>query len=133
MEEITVQDAAFEIRLDTVPPLTSDTENQSIIGQPRALQALKMGLSIVSDGYNIFVSGEAGTGKKTAITLATREFLNDRKHLKDIVYVHNFNNPKVPVSITFPPGSGRAFSQDMEEFSAKMLQRTGSTDQRRAP
>jgi len=119
MEEITVQDAAFEIRLDTVPPLTSDTENQSIIGQPRALQALKMGLSIVSDGYNIFVSGEAGTGKKTAITLATREFLNDRKHLKDIVYVHNFNNPKVPVSITFPPGSGRAFSQDMEEFSAK--------------
>ncbi len=118
--EITVEDAAFEITLNELPPVTEESMKQNVIGQPRGMQALKMGLSIISDGYNIFVSGEAGTGRKTAITLATEQFLSDTKHLKDIVYVHNFSNPKVPISIAFPPGEGRTFSQEMEEFSSNL-------------
>jgi len=31
-----------------------------IIGQPRALEAMRLGLAVRSDGYNIFVSGEVG-------------------------------------------------------------------------
>ncbi|MCL6549194.1 MAG: AAA family ATPase, partial [Alicyclobacillus sp.] len=40
---------------------------QSILGQDRALQALKFGLSIESEGFNVFVAGEAGTGRSTAV------------------------------------------------------------------
>ncbi len=120
LAEITPQDADFEIELNELPPVTPESMKQNVIGQPRGMQALRMGLSIVSDGYNIFVSGETGTGKKTAIKLATEQFLSDTGHLRDMVYVHNFSNPKVPVSLAFPPGEGRAFSQDMEGFSSSL-------------
>ena len=39
----------------------------SIIGQERALSALKFGLHIQKPGFNIYVSGPAGTGKATVI------------------------------------------------------------------
>ena len=38
-----------------------------IIGQERALDAMRLGLTIRSPGYNIFISGLMGTGKLTAI------------------------------------------------------------------
>ena len=43
---------------------TQDLERHpiNIIGQPRALEALELGLSIPSEGYNIFVSGQVGSG-----------------------------------------------------------------------
>ena len=50
---------------------------EGIIGQDRALSALRFGLNIPKPGFNIFVSGAAGTGRTTAIksfleTLAAR-------------------------------------------------------------
>jgi type IV secretory pathway VirB4 component len=40
---------------------------QEIIGQERALDAIRLGLEIDSPGYNIFVSGLTGTGKTTTL------------------------------------------------------------------
>lgn len=36
-----------------------------IIGQERAVEALEFGLSMKSQGYNLYVSGPVGTGKAT--------------------------------------------------------------------
>ena len=49
--------------------LTSDIEECliDIIGQPRALAALRLGFDLKSDGYNIFVAGEVGTGRSTTV------------------------------------------------------------------
>src|SRR5262249_47712679 len=38
-----------------------------LIGQERAVSAIKFGLSMTSPGYNIVASGEPGTGRETAI------------------------------------------------------------------
>jgi predicted ATPase with chaperone activity len=38
-----------------------------LIGQEQAVEALQFGLDIPEEGFNVFVSGEPGTGKKTAI------------------------------------------------------------------
>ncbi len=116
--EITPEDASFTITLDESSINENGSFEPSIIGQPRAVQALQMGLSIMSDGYNIFVSGESGTGKRTAIRLATEPFLEDTRFLRDLIYIHNFNNPKVPVSVALTPGQARAFSLDMETFAS---------------
>ena len=40
---------------------------EGIIGQERAISALKFGLNITKPGFNIYVSGPAGTGRTTAI------------------------------------------------------------------
>jgi hypothetical protein len=39
----------------------------NLIGQDRALDAIRLGLTLYSPGYNIFVSGLTGVGKLTAI------------------------------------------------------------------
>jgi methylmalonyl-CoA mutase N-terminal domain/subunit len=41
---------------------------QHIIGQDRAVKALQFGLKIKDNGFNIYVSGMPGTGRKTAVS-----------------------------------------------------------------
>src|SRR5712675_2281031 len=62
----------------------------NIIGQDRALHAIRLGLGLRSPGYNIFVSGLTGVGKLTAIRYELEAMDLSRSDLKDIVYVHNF-------------------------------------------
>lgn len=40
---------------------------KAIIGQERAVKALKFGLGTKGQGFNIYVAGVPGTGKQTAI------------------------------------------------------------------
>ncbi|MHB8905491.1 MAG: hypothetical protein ACYC6D_05125, partial [Melioribacteraceae bacterium] len=40
---------------------------EGIVGQERALKALRLGVELKSPGYNIFITGLSGTGKFTAI------------------------------------------------------------------
>lgn len=40
---------------------------EGIIGQERALKALRLGVDLYAPGYNIFVTGLSGTGKATTI------------------------------------------------------------------
>lgn len=46
---------------------------KTIIGQERAVRALRFGLGIKEKGFNIYVSGRAGTGRTTAITRFVEE------------------------------------------------------------
>lgn len=79
-----------------------------IIGQPRAIDAIKLGLNVKYPGYNIFITGPVGTGRTTAIT----KLLDDLKvkgELKDLLYVNNFKNPDMPKLIELPGGKGKKF------------------------
>jgi transcriptional regulator with GAF, ATPase, and Fis domain len=40
---------------------------EGIIGQERAMKALKLGVDLRSPGYNIFITGLSGTGKLTTV------------------------------------------------------------------
>ncbi|MGH2606734.1 MAG: hypothetical protein ACRDG5_09095, partial [Anaerolineales bacterium] len=37
-----------------------------VIGQPRGLRAIELGIAMDSPGYNIYVLGDPGTGRTTA-------------------------------------------------------------------
>jgi ATP-dependent Lon protease len=81
-----------------------------IIGQPRAIDAIKLGLNVKYPGYNIFITGPVGTGRTTAIT----KLLDDLKvkgDLKDLLYVNNFKNPDMPKLIELPGGKGKKFKR----------------------
>lgn len=98
----------------TVELSASDT----IIGQPRGTRAIEFGISIRSQGYNIYVLGETGTGRITSI----RRFLREKGSLapapSDWVYVHNFTVPHRPRALRFPAGEGSVFKGRMEELVA---------------
>ncbi|MCS7216897.1 MAG: AAA family ATPase [Candidatus Bipolaricaulota bacterium] len=91
---------------------------QGIVGQERALEALRVGLSLRAPKhrYNVYVAGEPGLGKTSAVTQFLEELSRGQPVPPDICYVHNFALPHVPRYLLLPPGRGRELRQDMERF-----------------
>ncbi|MCS7116342.1 MAG: AAA family ATPase [Nitrososphaerales archaeon] len=92
------------------------TPTEEIIGQERALRALKFGLEMDSKGFNIYVAGIPGTGKVTAIRSFLEEIAKTKPTPPDWVYVNNFKNPYEPKAIKLPAGMAREFQRDIKNF-----------------
>ncbi len=88
---------------------------REIIGQERAIKALQLGLEIEASGYNIFVTGPAGTGRATTVQKLL-ERTRPVKALTDKCYVNNFQDPDQPRLLILPAGEGRRLQADMEEL-----------------
>lgn len=119
MEEIhslTVDDLTVDIDTEEIEKLRNGNTAPTIIGQPRGLQALRMGTEIHSKGYNIFVSGSTGTGRKTAVKKILSEFKPDRNLLQDIAFVFNFRNSDFPKALYFSPGKARRFKKKLHQM-----------------
>ncbi len=95
--------------------------SREIIGQERALRALRTGLEMGHFGYNIFVSGLSGTGRTTTIKRLLHDFEKKQTELKDHCYVYNFKNSDMPLVLSLPAGQGKALQQDMENFVTELL------------
>ncbi len=89
---------------------------EDIIGQERAIKAIKTGLDINSLGYNIFVTGMVGTGRTTTIKQLLEKLEKGEKTPDDILYVNNFKNPDEPSLIMLPAGKGKFFKETMESL-----------------
>jgi lon-related putative ATP-dependent protease len=95
-----------------------------IIGQERAIEALKLGLGIkdAKNRYNIYVAGGPGTGKMSAVERFLSQASADEPQPPDICYVHNFENPYSPRYLELPSGMGCQLRTDLEQH-IKRLQR----------
>jgi len=93
---------------------------KEIIGQPRALNAIRVGLEIESVGYNIFVTGLAGTGRSTTIKSLLEEIDRKKRIPDDLCYVNNFKNPDMPRILNLPAGKGSALKKDMDQLIESM-------------
>ena len=96
---------------------TSDLEGLTdMLGQPRAVEAVRFGIEIQGDGYNIYALGTPGTGKRTLVL----DFLNRRAPAEatpdDWCYVNNFEEPQKPRTLRLPPGKGPELQYDMEQL-----------------
>jgi lon-related putative ATP-dependent protease len=93
---------------------TNDLEPiEGILGQERALKALKLGVDLRSPGYNIFIAGLAGTGKATTVKKMLETISDNCPSLYDYAYVNNFNDSDRPVLLTFKVGKAKIFKQDV--------------------
>ncbi len=97
------------------------TEEREIIGQDRALRALRLGLEIKQYGYNIYVNGVPGTGRTTATRRLLKEFEQREASLTDKCYVYNFKDPDSPRMLQLPAGQGVELKGDMETFVSELL------------
>ncbi len=89
---------------------------EEIIGQERAIEALTIGLEIEADGYNIFVAGEPGTGRTTAVRARTERYSAQKQVPPDLLYVHNFRDPYMPQALRLKAGQGCRFKEDMRNL-----------------
>lgn len=100
--------------IEEAPPLTET------IGQDRALRALRLGLNVKHPGYNVFVTGLAGTGRTTTVKRFLTDIQNRPTELTDKCYVHNFRDPDSPLLLRLPAGQGMALKKDMENFLSEL-------------
>ncbi len=71
-----------------------------------------------SQGYNIFVVGDSGTGRMTAIQQSLEARAAKEETPPDWVYVHNFSRPHSPRALALPPGRGASLRDDVAAFIA---------------
>ena len=91
---------------------------QSIIGQERAVRALRFGMGIKEKGFNIYVSGLPGTGRTTAIKRFLEEIANLDPVPSDWCYVNNFRDNYHPKALQLPAGKAEEFRNDMNSLIA---------------
>ncbi|MFN7975294.1 MAG: AAA family ATPase [Acidobacteriota bacterium] len=87
---------------------------KGIIGQERAIDALRLGLSLRSQGYNIFVTGLPGTGRTTTTEALVRKLAPRPFPCDDFAYVMNWDDPDRPRLLVFPEGRASQFRGEMD-------------------
>lgn len=92
-----------------------------IIGQQRAVDAIRFGIGINRHGYNLFALGPNGVGRRTTVN----RFLTQRAAAEptpdDWVYVYNFERPHKPHAHRLPPGRAIVFRDDMKKLAGELL------------
>ena len=97
---------------------TTDDASELIglVGQDRAIDALKLGIGMRRRGFNVFAFGPSGTGRHTLV----RELLEGQAATEatppDWCYVNNFADPHRPRCIKLPTGRAAPLRQAMERL-----------------
>jgi predicted ATP-dependent protease len=87
-----------------------------IVGQPRAVEAMRFGIDIRHQGYNIFVLGPQGAGRYTLIGEFLRRTASAQPKPYDWCYVNNFAEPHKPKALRLPSGQALPFRAAMTQL-----------------
>lgn len=93
----------------------------SAMGQDRAVAAIEFGVGIQREGYNLYVAGPTGIGKRTLVDQLLARHAGQRGAPSDWCYVNNFDDPSRPRVLSLPPGKGVQLKRDMEKLIERML------------
>ena len=91
-------------------------EKTEIVGQEKALKAMRTGLSISSPGFNVYVAGLSGTGKMTTVKFILEKLKVSNPPPNDKCYVYNFKMPDMPSMVELPAGKGKELKQNMHDL-----------------
>ena len=97
----------------TTAELAGETE---VLGQTRASEAIRFGVGMRRPGYNLFVAGPSGVGRRTLIEHLLREAPPVEGALRDWCYVNNFADTQRPTAIGLPAGRGTQLRDDMSQW-----------------
>jgi ATP-dependent Lon protease len=120
--------AAFELKgqvpLDAVSleRAAASDGHAELLGQGRALDAIRLAIGIDGPGYNVFVSGLRSRHERESVMRILAEKAATMPTPGDWVYVNNFRNPESPVAIYLRPGQGVELRAKMSELVAFVLE-----------
>lgn len=104
----------------------------SVIGQERAVSAIQFGLGMKGHGYNIFVTGQEGTGKQTIVRDLVNQFAASQPPPSDWCMVNNFQDEFRPLPIRLECGRAQAFSRAINRLIGNLKQRLSKKFQNRS-
>ncbi len=91
------------------------------LGQSRAMEALKFGIGISHEGYNLFVMGSTGLGKHQTVSRLLKRESTSAPTPPDWCYINNFEVYQKPLILQLPAGKGRKLQRDMEQLIEDIL------------
>ena len=89
---------------------------KALIGQDRALHAFEFGIGNKSRGFNIYVSGYPGSGKRAAINHFLEEKAKSEISPGDWCYVNNFKEAYCPKKLGLQKGGALVFKNEMAKL-----------------
>jgi predicted ATP-dependent protease len=87
-----------------------------IVGQVRAMDAVCFGAGIRHDGYNLFVLGPTGIGKRSMVRQFLEKKAKEEHEPSDWCYLNNFTEPHKPQALRLPSGKGTELRVNMEKL-----------------
>ncbi len=87
-----------------------------LIGQDRALDAIRLSAQIPHRDFNLFVLGPSGTGRHSAVKKLLSEEAAKRPVPSDWAYVNNFEAAHKPKALRLPPGTAATLKTEMENL-----------------
>ncbi len=91
-----------------------------VIGQMRAMDAVRFGAGIRREGYNLFALGPSGMGKSTLVRQFLEQKAREEQHAPDWCYINNFSLPHKPHALRMPSGRGETLRHHMERLVAEL-------------
>lgn len=85
-------------------------------GQERAREAVDFGVGLRAPGYNVFVLGPPGLGKRALVRDLVTTRACSESPPDDWVYVQNFAQPHRPHVLRLPHGAGAGFRSEVRQF-----------------
>lgn len=89
---------------------------EDVIGQDRAVEAVRFAIGMKHYGFNLFAMGPEGTGKFSLI----RRFLEIRAATESVpddwCYINNFDEPHKPKALRLPPGRAITLRDHMAQL-----------------
>ena len=86
-------------------------------GQGRASEAIRFGIGMPHEGYNLFAVGAPGSGRHSLVRTFLERATTRVSSEFDWCYVYNFDQPHRPRAIQLPAGRARAFRADMHQLT----------------
>ena len=93
-----------------------DGDGDRLLGQNRALDAIRLAIGIDAPGYNVFVSGLRTRAERDSILRLLQERAAKMPTPGDWVYVNNFRSPEAPTAIHLRAGQGGELREQMKEL-----------------
>jgi predicted ATP-dependent protease len=90
-------------------------ELPALLAQRRAADAIRLAIDMQRDGYNLFVMGPPGSGKRTLVSAFVAARPAAPHAAPDWVYLNNFAEPHKPIAVELPAGQGARLRDDILE------------------
>jgi len=84
------------------------------LGQQRAVQAIGLGLDLIQPGFNLYVLGPQGSGRRYTVLRHLESAAAAQPAPADWAYVYDFDHERTPRALRLPAGRGSELARDME-------------------
>ena len=90
------------------------------LGQDRAVEAIRFGIGIRRQGFNLFAFGPPGTGKTETIRLYLEPEAAKQPLPDDWCYINDFATPDRPKALRLPAGKSVDLAKQMESLAEEL-------------